>query len=315
MSDPRNDQHLIIVQLHVAFCKFHNRMVDHVRERGTLPTSVFTVAQRLARWHYQWAVIHDFLPRIVGQPLLDQMLQERPGNLAKVKLAYYKPKNPHQPMLPVEFAVAAYRFAHSMIRPRYTMNATATGIPFFEATAGRNLNGGRPIPADLVIDWRKFFNWDVTAPTARMARRIDTRLAMPLFALPASVVPDQYPLTLLSVRDLLRGKRLGLPSGQQVARLMGVRVLSNAELQLAGAGWNGEAPLWYYILKEAELLHAGRQLGPVGGRIVAEVMIGLLQRDKTSYLALKADWQPAPPIAPEVGQFRIVDLLQFAGVA
>ena len=57
--------------------------------------------------------------------------------------------------------------------------------------------------------------------------------------------------------------------------------------------WHGETPLWFYILKEAELVGEGRTLGPVGGRIVAEVLVGLLQKDLNSYLYLKPTWKPA----------------------
>ena len=80
---------------------------------------------------------------------------------------------------------------------------------------------------------------------------------------------------------------------------------------LAERGWAGETPLWFYILKEAELPpYNGERLGPVGGRIMAEVLVGLLQRDPNSYLYLNAAWKPAPPIAPAAGQFGFVDLLR-----
>src|ERR687893_267698 len=246
IADPRNDQHLIICQLHLAMMQFHNRLVDLVREQGGAADQVFAEARRLARWYYQWVVIHDFLPRIVGQALLDQLLDERSGKPPKVKLAFYKPKNPHHPMLPVEFAVAAYRFGHSITRPRYTIKDGVSKVPLFEAVPSENnLNGGRPIPARLQIDWSKLFG-----AGARPVRKIDAKLAAPLFILPTAILPEQdTPQTLLSVRNLLRGKRLGLPSGQQVAQAMGIAPLANADLGLSAAGWQGEAPLWYYILK------------------------------------------------------------------
>lgn len=158
---------------------------------------------------------------------------------------------------------------------------------------------------------------------ARKPRKIDTKLLLPLFSLPASVVPPPDPQKLLAVRNNLRGKQVGIPSGQQVAKAMRVKVLTNQELGL-DSRWNGEAPLWYYILKEAELTpykdvtgkeHYGAQLGPVGGRIMAEVLVGLLQRDKNSYLYLDPAWKPTSPIAPTTGQFTLVDLLKFAGAA
>jgi hypothetical protein len=311
IADPRNDQHLIICQLHLAVMQFHNRLVDLVREQGVVADQVFAEARRLARWHYQWVVIHDFLPRIVGQALLDQLLEERSGKPPKVKLAFYKPKNPNRPMLPVEFAAAAYRFGHSITRPRYTIKDGVSKVPLFEAVPSENnLNGGRPIPARLQIDWRNLFG-----AGARPVRKIDAKLAAPLFILPTAILPEQdTPQTLLSVRNLLRGKRLGLPSGQRVAQAMGVAPLANADLGLSEPEWQGEAPLWFYILKEAELLGAGGQrLGPVGGRIVAEVLVGLLECDKQGYLSQKPVFQPARPIAPSPGQFTMVDLLTFAG--
>ena len=311
IADPRNDQQLIIVQLHLAFMKFHNQLVDHMRAQGVPAAMVFEEARRLTRWHYQWVVIHEFLPRVVGQRMVDQILEERDTQPTKVKLAFYKPKNPQRPMLPVEFAAAAYRFGHSITRPRYTISGTVSKVPLFEAMpTDNNLNGSRPLPTRLQVEWQRFFG---DFPTARPVRKLDAKLAAPLFTLPRSVTPDDNPLTLLAVRNLLRGKKLGLPSGQQVARAMGSTVLANTELGLTDLGWNGEAPLWFYVLKEAELLEGTRQLGPVGGRIVAEVLVGLLERDKTSYLTAKPTFTPSLPAA-QAGQFTMVDLLHFAGV-
>ncbi len=314
IADPRNDQQLIVVQLHLALLKFHNALVDYVRAQGLSAAGVFEAARQLARWYYQWAVIRDFLPRIVGPQTLEQVYREAPGRLA-ITLNYYRPTNRgDRSFIPVEFAVAAYRFGHSITRPRYTISSSVSKVPLFEATpTDNNLNGSRPIPARLQIQWSRFFNPPGGA-TARPVRKLDARLAAPLFTLPSSVTPDNNPLTLLAVRNLLRGKQLGLPSGQQVARELRASVLSNAQLGLTDPGWNGEAPLWFYILKEAELLEETKQLGPVGGRIVAEVLVGLLQRDQNSYLYAGPPFTPAPPIAPAVGQFTLVDLLRFAGV-
>ena len=190
------------------------------------------------------------------------------------------------------------------------------GVPVFGADGDFNLNGGRPVPADLAMEWKNILPVDPSFP-ARKPRKIDTRLSLHLFSLPNSVIPPPDPQRLLAVRNNLRGKQVGLPSGQQVAQTMRAPVLSNAQLGLGSdPGWNGEAPLWFYILKEAELPpNSGERLGAVGGRIVAEVLVGLLQRDKNSYLYLDPSWKPVPPIARVAGQFTLVDLLKFAGVA
>ncbi|MDQ3870442.1 MAG: heme peroxidase family protein [Chloroflexota bacterium] len=323
IPERRNDENLIIVQLHKAVAQFHNRLVDYARSQGIRSEWVFEAARRLTRWHYQWAVIHDFLPRFVGDELVGPtgtVYRDVTGQAPVINLNYYRPTNKDgRPFMPVEFAVAAYRFGHSIIRPFYVINQTtldAGGVPIFGATPGFNLNGGRPVPADLVVEWKNILPVDPNFP-ARKPRKIDTKLSLPLTSLPGSVVPPPDPTVHLAVRNTLRGKRVGLPSGQQVAKAMRFTALSNAKLGVSSdPGWGGEAPLWFYILRESELApYNTERLGAVGGRIVAEVLVGLLQRDPNSYLYLDPAWRPAPPIAPTAGQFGFVDLLRYAGAA
>ena len=325
IGDPRNDENLILVQFHKAVAQFHNKIVDYVRSQGMRSEWVFEAARRLARWHYQWAVIHDFIPRMTSDPrkTVDDFVgnggtvyKEVAGKPPVINLQYYKPTNKDdRPFMPVEFAVAAYRFGHSLIRPFYVLRGTRV-VDIFGPANGFNLNGGRPIPADLEIEWKNILPVDPTFP-ARPPRKIDTKLSIPLKTLPSSAVPPPDPTTNLAVRNTLRGKRVGLPSGQQVAKAMRVTALSNSTLGLSNdPGWKGEAPLWFYILKEAELApYNGERLGPVGGRIRAETLVGLLQRDPNSYLYLDPSWKPAPPIATTTGKFEFSDLLKFAGAA
>jgi hypothetical protein len=318
IGDKRNDENLIIVQFHKAVIQFHNKIVDYARAQGMRKEWVFETARRLTRWHYQWAVIHDFLPRFVGDALVGTsgtVYKEVAGKSPVITLNYYKPTNRDgRPFMPVEFAVAAYRFGHSIIRPFYVLNDSGV-VDIFGPADGRNLNGGRPIPADLVIEWKNILPVDPDFP-ARKPRKIDTKLSIPLSNLPGSAVPPPDPTINLAVRNNRRGKKVGLPSGQQIAKAMRVQVLSNATLGLnSDPGWGGEAPLWFYILREAEVQQNGEQLGQVGGRIMAETLVGLLQRDPNSYLYLDPSWKPAPPIAPTTGKFTFVDLLQYAGAA
>jgi hypothetical protein len=325
IPDRRNDENLIIVQFHKAVIQFHNKLVDYARSKGIRKEWVFETARRLARWHYQWAVIHDFLPRFVGNELVGPtgtVYKEVDGKAPVLNVRYYKPTNKaDKPFMPVEFAVAAYRFAHSIIRPAYIISQTSEdrgGVPIFGPEGGFNLNGGRPIPSDLVMVWRNILP-QLGPPGGRPPRKIDTKLSLPLTSLPGSAVPPPDPTVHLAERNTLRGKRVGLPSGQQVARAMRAPVLSNSELGLTDSMWdglNGEAPLWYYILKEAELPpQNGERLGPVGGRIMAEVLVGLLQRDQNSYLYLDPSWKPSLPSAKGPGKFEFSDLLVFAGAA
>ncbi|WP_298584713.1 heme peroxidase family protein [uncultured Kocuria sp.] len=301
IGDHRNDENLIIAQLHLAFLQAHNRFVDSGES--------FEEAQRLLRWHFQWLIVHDFLPHVVGRPLVQSMLSAGRSGSVAVDRRFYKPGNPSRPMMPIEYSVGAYRFGHSMVRAEYEMNDEVT-IPFF-GSPGHDLRGSRPIPSTARADWNYFFEIPgMSDPDDRnMTRLIDTKLALPLSELPPTVVKHVDGAILnLARRNLLRGKRLGLPAGQDVARAMGVTPIPNDRLGLTERGWNGRAPLWFYVLKEAELL-GGRTLGPVGGRIVAEVILGILALDRTSFLNADTPWSPATT------PFACGDFLRLAGVA
>jgi len=309
IGDGRNDENLIVSQLHLLFAKFHNRCL------ATGLATNLAEAQQLTRWHFQWVIVHDFLPHVAGPATMARFLGGG-GAPPSFRREFYKPRNPNRPMMPIEYSVAAYRFGHSMIRPGYLLNARTTppaAAPIFGAE-GSDLRGSRPLPARLEIDWQHFFAVPGKPATPRnQARLIDAKLSAPLFNLPPTVVSDA--VTSLAERNLLRGKRLGLPAGQDVASRMGVPPLTNVELDLpypAHPGWQGKAPLWFYLLRESELEHGGRRLGPVGGRIVTEVILGILDADRGSYLHAKPAFSPKPPIAPAPGEFHMGDLVAFA---
>src|SRR4030095_6911216 len=118
-------------------------------------------------------------------------------------------------------------------------------------------------------------------------KRIDTKISTPLFHLPLSALAFPGGPLALPQRNLLRHLTWELPSGQAIARAMGVTLLAAAdfeELRGYGLGFETSTPLWYYVLKEAEVVEDGLHLGPVGGRIVGEVFIGLLPSAPNSFL-------------------------------
>lgn len=348
IGDPRNDENLIVSQLQVAVIRFHNAVVDRVgAENPNLsPADVLRCAQQLTRWHYQWIVVHDFLPRLVGEDVVGDILSPDPylsspnqsTPLARVKLRFYHWRQ--QPYMPLEFSVAAYRYGHSMIRPSYLINTVAVTdppvanvnrIPIFSQTGAQkqSLNGFRPLPADWGVQWQFFLpgiGAQAVANLPQPSYKLDATLSHPLGALPASTAGPELVSAgfqpeiaqSLAVRNLLRGKRLNLPSGQDVAAAMGVTPLTEQQLfSDTGLGQDvlndltGRAPLWYYILKEAEVLGGGAQLGPVGGRIVAEVLIGLLAGDPLSFLSVAPNWRPTLPAAV-AGHFTLSDLINIA---
>ena len=190
--------------------------------------------------------------------------------------------------IPLEFADAAYRYGHCQIRHEYRLNHETEPVPLFP-----DLLGLRPVPPHRAVDWTLFFDGP-GGETAQRAKKIDGRLVRALIQLPVAItgesgIEDYHSL---AVRDLERGHGVGLPSGEAVARHIGAQALTAEQVGLGAAGYRGETPLWYYILREADVTASGSRLGPVGGRIVAEVMVGLLDRDPTSVRSAEPGWRP-----------------------
>ena len=319
LGDPRNDENVIIAGLHSAHILFYNRVIDelpHVSLRAfpsargadrSNPYLTFLIAREVTLWHYQWLLVNEHLPQIVGQAMVDDVLTH--GN------RFYRP-SARDAFMPIEFGAAAYRFGHSMVRPSYRANFTSgTGDstnpaadPFFglvfDATEPDfsapvsydrdDLLGGYP-SARRYVGWQTFF--DLGDGQVKNNKRIDTTVSSVMFTLPLPAIAPhtQTAPTVLPQRNLLRQLTWGLPSGQAVARAMGADPLAPGDLaDISGvhAPFGASTPLWYYILAEAKVATDGLTLGPVGGRIVAETLIGLLRADPTSYLSAFPGFRP-----------------------
>jgi Animal haem peroxidase len=355
IGDKRNDENKIVSQLHSVFMRFHNAVVDHLLRIDFPHSRLFGEAQRIVRWHYQWVVLHDYLPTVVGE----KMARAVRADGGQPDLRLYKPRS-GAPFMPIEFSVAAYRFGHSMVRPSYALNQiTPSGITTVQTRHGADkfnripifsldrsetasLNGFRSLPAGWGIDWRFFFDFNAEGknPTNVLPQpsyRIDTTLVDPLADLPEFVQEKNPNLRSLGFRNLMRGWRLGLPSGQDVARLIDPYHEPFTDDQLFDTPerdsiyrqhrdvFYKQAPLWYYILKEAEHTRrdnandsfqneegqflGGHHLGTVGGRIVAEVLVGLVHHDHYSYMHLHPGWEPE---LSNNGTFSMADIINFA---
>ena len=322
LGDSRNDEHVILAQFHLAMLRLHNAVIDHLRKNPSLADQsaerIFKLVQRQVRWHYQWIILHEFLPLTIGQELVDDLLRKGPR--------FYDVDKKKDPLIPVEFSVAAYRFGHSQIRPSYRLNFGPTGGSpvfafLFDDTQDPNdsdpndMRGGKRAPRRFV-DWQTFFNFG--DGNFRPNKKIDGKLSSVLMLLPGSRGPapglPADGVQSLPSRSLMRHVNAGIPSGQAIARRMGVPALTPAQLDmLKPFDMERSTPLLFYIWKEAELMENGLRLGPVGGRIVGEVFIGLLKADDTSYLAARPNWTPVLP-STTPGDFRITDMLTFAGV-
>ena len=306
IGDPRNDENLIVSQLHAAMVRFHNLIVDVLHLLG-FQGDIFVEAQNIVRHHYQWAVVNDFLTRICGAPAVN-------AALTNVQAPVGSPFR-----MPVEFAVAAYRFGHSMIRDDYWVN-----FNFPNATLGQVFefirNPMLPVLSTWVVDFNAFFDTGVPVPMHNLARRIDSVLASGLETLPGFTGL----MAILAKRNLRRGLALGLPSGQGMAKAFGLTPLTAADLtqglpadeitvlQSQGGVLLTKTPLWYYVLREAAVVNGGNQLGPVGAKIVADTFIRMLRRNAQSYLNVPGFAPILPSVTP--GDFTFADLLVLAGV-
>ena len=312
IGDPRNDENVLIAQLHLAFANFHNRVVDYLQTDDGEPLredgeSLVEAAQRLVRWHYQWVVRHDFLARICDAYVLEDI--EENGR------RFFLPPE-KDVAIPVEFAGAGFRFGHSMIRHEFDVNEQVGNVPLFpsEGGSGPHLRGARPVPNDLVVDWTRLL--DTGDGDYQPARKVMPFLAPTLFQLPMDGEDS------LAVRNLFRARALGLPSGQDVAERMGIDPIRNESfgddspimtaLREHGRGADGHSPLWYYVLDEARYQNDGERLGAVGTRIVAETIIGLIESDEAAYPnAAPDDWEPTLPQLTDTEGYTLADLVAF----
>jgi hypothetical protein len=329
LVEGRNDENQVIAQIHVAFLRAHNRLIDEGYGFGN--------ARQLMRWRHQWIVTHEFLPEVLDPDVYADVF--RPDG--SIHTRYYSPQQANKAMMPVEFAVAAYRFGHSQVRRAYILAPFVPAPPpapqpvkvqVFNGT-DNDLHGGRPITPDHEIFWPNFLQVDgqpstgqfgTGQPVANISRKIDTLLSSGLFVLPIAGA-EPAGSAILAKRNIQRARAYRLPSGQAVAARLqlddpSIHVYTNAEIALyiprlavlttdaykATLANQPETPLWLYILAESQIVHDGAKLGPVGSRIVAEVIGGLLEADNKSYY--NHSW------TPDGGVFRAQDLLREAGV-
>lgn len=297
IGDPRNDENRIVSQLQLAMIRFHNKVADtlHAMPGNTLAGGdLFEAVRRTVTWHYQWVVLQDFLVAMCGAAVVSDIL----GNGRRYYCAAQG-----DPFIPIEFAAAAYRFGHSMIPQKIQIQKGKPALEVFGPVLGE---GFAPLSdARAVVDWNELVT---AAPghNVQKAEKLDSKLATDLLALPFIPAGD---VQSLAARNLLRGQTFLLPSGENVALALGRAQAEIDKVSQAAAGIAGTAadlasgtPLWFYLLVEAEKIgrettpghfDKGEGLGPVGARIVAETLIGLLELDPRSFLAGNRNWDPA----------------------
>jgi hypothetical protein len=299
IADERNDENVMISQLHASFLALHNRIMNKVPV-ASLGTDAlrYVRARTLVRWAYQYIVANEYLDTVCD-----------PGVAADVRAngpRYFgAPAGRADAFMPLEFSVAAFRFGHSMIRPSYRLNAM-TGSPIdikdllFPAEGKKRIveTGGRyELEAESRIDWEFFVPGGAHV---QFARQFDPRISRGLHDLTAMFGAPPV-LQNLAIRNLLRSYLLSVPTGQAMASCFGLTSLTTSQLRPKGAenkpirdaleqgDLEKRTPLWFYILQEARVQQNGARLGELGSRIVAETIWGLLVNDPGSYIHNRFD--------------------------
>lgn len=305
IGDDRNDENLLVAQLHVLFLKLHNHFVEHIRrdKAGLSVQELFEQARLQTILHYQEIVLFDFLETVIDPRVWRRVIAGNTGSL-------WDPVPVEYARIPVEFSAAAFRFGHSMVRAEYALNPgrAASLLDLFTMTGDGGFGGLHGLPDSHIVDWRFFFSdrrWDGPHQFPNPGLLID----------PA--VPVRLPNgTSLAIKNLHTGNRSLLPDAQSIVQYIerhhsalaceiGLRALTERELspifgipaqdadqfdffsllELVGyCGFDRKTPLWYYILAEALALNRGERLGPLGSLLVAEVLRALVLLSRPSIL-------------------------------
>jgi hypothetical protein len=337
IPDPRNDENLAVAQMHLAMIRFHNRVVD--TQLGGVPDAQkFARAREIVTKHYQWMIRTDYLRRICAAGVVSNVFNTG----RKVFEVGATPTDP--PTMPIEFSVASFRLGHSMVRSAYSWNVNfpdrfgTLDLLFRFSSTGGNLDRNPRLLDIWVADFRRMYDFreanrpNLRPPTGQFnrAQRIDTQLVNPLGHLPrgsfGGLASDENTIVAnLAFRNLTRAFMLRLATGQQMARFMrnhGVNVTTLTRTEIRD-GNNGadignltqaqrqaflrDTPLWFYILREAEL--GGGKLRGVGARIVAETFHRAMEGSEHSIVR---DTAFRPSLGPNSTTFRMVDLMLFA---
>lgn len=332
IADARNDDFLPLAQCHLLLLKFYNAVARHLGHDGSPRDDAWWRSVR-TMWvqHFQSVVLDDFLVRLVDDATYNDVKQNG-RKLVRVQAGAW---------LPLEFAVAVGRFGHSLIRDGYNnwnkyQNWRPTTIEHFMRFSYAN-SGNRLAPDHRVLDvwatdWFKLFDFSETdraGPTPMFAATIDTHLAPQLHALPVCLRDDmctgvvaEQPKFDLAAQTMDRGRDVWLSGAQQAIALanqlpgFAIPTLSTDQLFPESEGLAGlvddypalaeATPLWYYVLREAELLAGGLSLGPLGGRILMETIHAAISASEDSIL--DTDWEPQLRSA-DVTKFTMPDLI------
>ncbi|MBN8631829.1 MAG: hypothetical protein J0L76_13345 [Rhodobacterales bacterium] len=341
IADRRNDENLIISQLHLALMLLHNKAVAALEPQVTDAAECFRQARRLVTRHYHWLILHDYLPRLLSPSVLSGSLARWPSRLTEPDC------------VPLEFTTAAFRFGHSMVGSAYDFNANfglngrisdsgATLEDLFAFTSRNNMQSDATetlaLPDHWVVDWARMTRV-LPQPAGRpprdfgRAERIDLAFARDML----NIMGDSSVAVHGSIlfRNLLRGFHRCIPLGQRLAAEYGVAPLTENELRaalpdgpppsqggtgfrdtVAALGFLRDTPAWLYFLCESLARENGERIGPTASHIIADTIVGLIRLNPQSVLNEDGGrWHPRDSLLRDAdgrGLTTIRKLLLFA---
>ncbi len=287
VGDRRSLENVILRQMTAVFSRLHNLAVNQGKS--------FEQARQQTVWQFQRLIVEDYLPHVLDPAIYEAVFV---NNHTMIKWNHFS--------VPFEFAVAGFRFGHSMVRDSYFLSDKFPDRPLLDLLS-KGIEQAA-LTSDWEIDWGKFFqNASESGTPPITANPIDTKIVSGLFKVPVFTFhlfnpgPSQEFIhndkIILPLASLVRGAGLAIASGQYVASRFGEPPLTEDELTtdcnavltqegdlLKTYDLTEETPLFYYILKESEVRNNGNRLGPIGSRIVAETIYAALKSDPTSYI-------------------------------
>ncbi len=345
IGDPRNDENRIVAQLHSAMLRFHNRVAD------VMASTDFQAVRQQVRWHYQWTLVTDFLKTVIQADTYNSVFPDPYSPQFKIaRLARGIELMPVE----FSVAAYRFGHSMVRPQYRLNTTIERRPIFSTSDDVAADLGGFRPIPSDWAIDWQFFVDLEHGGAAATIdklddpitrkpqhAYKPDTSLVFPLSELPPAVASDP---SILALRNLQRGQVFELPSGQDVARALGEKPIPDDQLFIGKAtgdptdpqtsidkvhdgAFAGKCPLWTYVLAEATVTSWAKspktkdkasipiQLGPVGGRIIAEVFAAILSADPTSYIHASPRFSPRDDFTHKSDGTSVFGLVEVLNVA
>lgn len=305
IADIRDDENLVISQLQLAFFKHHNRIFSELQlTNASLPlTQLIDMTKRQVILHYQYIVVHDFLKPICGQ-YFDRLFDAQGTPVVHPAIEALGPS------IPVEFTGALYRMGHSMVRDAYYVNADFDVFPIFAQqlpaplTSPPDLRGKRPLPSFFTFDWSMFTPMPFSKGF-QVAENFDYFITQSLYTLPILPGVIGGGSNILPLRNLLRGVTYGLPTGQELARALGIPeseilsvtnrnwVLQTLNTDLTTAAdlirltelYGEQTPLFMYGLMDNHLNGYGDHLGVLPSLVIGNVILNLIRNSPVNIFA------------------------------